>query len=179
MWGACGPTADCSATNVNKRLLISLAAGLAIVGGLLYVFLTATAGAHLRLDGQILKVRVLALPDNMASLAIVDFRATNPSDTTFVGSSVTLRLEPVTGPAVDGLPISKPDVENIFRYEKLLGPQFNPVYSLQDKIGPRQRVDRMAAARFDLPAAAVDSRKGLRIRIEDVDGTVAEFGESK
>ncbi len=177
MWGACAPTAGCSAINVNKRFLIFLAAGLAVVGVLLYVFLFATAGAHLRLDGKILKVRVLALPDNAASLVIVDFRADNPSDVLFVGSSVTLHLEPLTGEAVDGTPISKPDVENVFRYEKLLGPQFNPVYSLQDKIPPHQRVDRMTAARFELPAAAIDSRKSLRIRIEDVNGTVVEFGE--
>jgi hypothetical protein len=179
MWEACGRTAGYWAIDVNKRFLIFLAAGLAVVGALIFVFLTATAGAHLRLEGKILKVRVLALPDNMASLVVVDFRATNPSDVLFVGSSVTLLLDPASGPTVEGTPISKPDVENIFRYEKLLGPQFNPVYSLQDKIPPHDRVDRMTAARFDLPASAIDNRKALRIRIEDVDGAVAEFGETK
>jgi hypothetical protein len=169
----------CWAINVNKRFLIFLVAGLAVVGGLLFIFLTATAGAHLRLEGKILKVRVLALPNNAASLVVVDFRATNPSDVLFVGSGVTLLLDPATGETVSGAPISKPDVENVFRYEKLLGPQFNPVYSLQDRIAPHQRVDRMTAARFELPAAAIDSRKALRIRIEDVDGAVAELGESK
>ena len=163
---------------MDKRTPIFLVAGLAVVGLLVFVFLSATSGAHLRLEGKILKVRVLALPENMASLAIVDFRANNPSNAAFIGSSVTLRLVTATGATLDGTPISKPDVENVFRYEKLLGPQFNPVYSLQDKIGPHQRVDRMTAARFELPAAAVDSRKDLRIRLEDVDGTVEEFGEA-
>lgn len=164
---------------MNKRTLIFLLAGLAVVGGLLSLLLTSTTGAHLRLDGKILKVRVLALPGDQASLVIVDFRATNPSDVPFVGSAVTLRLDLAAGDTVEGTPISKPDVENVFRYEKLLGPQFNPVYSLEDRIAPHQRVDRMTAARFDLPESAIDNRKGLRLRIEDVDGTVAEFGEGK
>jgi hypothetical protein len=162
---------------MDKRFLIFLVAGLGVVGVLLGIFLTATAGAHLRLEGKILKVRVLALPGNAASLVVVDFRATNPSDVLFVGSSVTLRLNPASGEAIDGLPISKPDVENVFRYEKLLGPQFNPVYSLQDRIPAHQRVDRMTAARFDVPEADINNRKNLRVRLEDVDGAVAEFGE--
>jgi len=164
---------------VNKRFLVFLLAGLAVVGVLLSIFLTATSGAHLRLEGKILKVRVLALPGNAASLVVVDFRATNPSDVLFVGNAVTLLLDPASGATVEGTPVSKPDVENVFRYEKLLGPQFNPVYSLQDRIPPHQRVDRMTVARFDLPESAIDSRKALRIRIEEVNGAVAEFGEGQ
>jgi hypothetical protein len=163
---------------VDKRILIFLA-GLAVVGGLAFVMLTANSGARLRLDGKILKVRVLALPDGAACIVVVDFRATNPSDVRFVGSSVTLRLDPASGEPVEGAPISKTDVENVFRYEKLLGPQYNPVYSLQDRIDPHQTVDRMTAARMPLPEAAINSRKALRLRIEDVDGAVAELGEAK
>jgi hypothetical protein len=95
-----------------------------------------------------------------------------------VGSSVTIRLEPATGDAIEGRPISKPDVENIFRYEKLLGPKYNDVYSLQDRIAPHQTLDRMAAARFELLEPAIESRKAIRIRLEDVDGVVAELSEA-
>jgi hypothetical protein len=109
---------------------------------------------------------------------VVDFRAVNPSDVPFVGNSVTIRLEPATGDAIEGAPISKFDVDNIFRYEKLLGPKYNDVYSLQDRIAPRQTVDRMAAARFELREPAINSRKALRIRLEDVDGAVADLSEA-
>jgi hypothetical protein len=168
---------------VNKRFLLFLLAGLAVAGGVVFIFLTATSGAHLRLEGKILKVRVLSLPgsrpDKPACLVVVDFRATNPSDVLFVGSSVKLQLDPATGESVEGTPIAKPDVENIFRYEKLLGPQYNPVYSLQDRIPPHRSVDRMAAARMDVAEAVVQNRKALRLRIEDVDGAVAELTEAK
>jgi hypothetical protein len=164
---------------VSKRFLIFLLAGLAVVGALLFTLFTASEGSHLRLEGKILKVRVLPVPESTASLVVVDFRATNPSNIPFVGGSVTLRLDPASGEAVEGTPVSKPDIENIFRYEKLLGPQYNPVYSLQDRIAPHQTVDRMAAARLEVPEAVVNGRKALRIRIEDVDGAVAELSEGK
>ena len=163
---------------MSKTFWIFLLAGLAVVGVFLFTVFTATEGAHLRLEGRILKVRVLALPGSAASLVVVDFRATNPSNVPFVGSSVTIRLEPATGDAIEGRPISKPDVENIFRYEKLLGPKYNDVYSLQDRIAPHQTLDRMAAARFELLEPAIESRKAIRIRLEDVDGVVAELSEA-
>ena len=162
---------------MSKGFWIFLAAGLAVVGGLIFTMLTATKGAHLRLEGKILKVRVLALPGSAASIAIVDFRVTNPSNVPFVVNGVTLHLEPATGDAVDGATISKNDIENMFRYEKLLGPKYNATLSLQDRIAPHKTGDLMAGARFEVPEAAVNSRKSLRVLIEDVDGAAAEIAE--
>jgi len=162
---------------MSKGFWIFLVAGLAVVGGLIFTMLTATQGAHLRLEGKILKVRVLALPGSVASIVIIDFRATNPSDVPFVVNSVTLHLQPATGDAVDGNTISKNDIENIFRYQKLLGPKYNNTLSLQDRIEPHKIADLMAGARFELPEAAVNSRKSIKVRIEDVDGASAELTE--
>ena len=162
---------------MSKGFWMFLAAGLAVVGALVFTMFTATQGAHLRLEGKILKVRVLALSGSAASIVVVDFRATNPSDVPFVVNAVTLHLVPATGDAVDGQIVSKADIENIFRYEKLLGPKYNPVLSLQDRIPPHQTLDLMAGARFELPEAAINARKKLRIRIDDVDGAVAELSE--
>ena len=41
------------------------------------------------------------------------------------------------------------------------------------------RVDRMAGARFELPESAIESRKGIRLHIEEVDSAVVEIGEKK
>ena len=162
---------------MSKGFWIFLALGLAVVGGLIFTMLTATQGAHLRLEGKILKVRVLALPGRNASIVVVDFRVTNPSNVPFVVNSVTLHLEPATGDPADGATISKNDVENIFRYEKLLGPKYNDTLSLQDRIAPHKTMDLMAGARFEMPEASVNSRKSIRLRIEDVDGASAEVTE--
>jgi hypothetical protein len=162
---------------MSKGFWIFLGAGLAVVGGLIFTMLTATQGAHLRLDGKILKVRVLAISGGAASIAIVDFRVTNPSNVPFVVNSVTLHLEPASGDASDGATISKSDIENMFRYEKLLGPKYNDTLSLQDRIAPHKTADLMAGARFEVPESAVNSRKSIRLRLEDVDGAVAEIME--
>src|ERR1700688_3822176 len=104
---------------MSKGVWIFLGLGLAVVGGLIFTMLTATQGAHLRLEGKILKGRVLALPGRAAAIVVVDFPETNPSNVPFVVNSVTLHLQPATGDATDGATVSKSDVENIFRYEKL------------------------------------------------------------
>ena len=169
--------AACWAINVSKQFWIFLLAGLAVVGGLIFVMLSSTTGAHLRLEGKILKVRVLPVNSGQAALVIVDFRVTNPSDVPFVVSSVKLRLDPAAGDAIEGAQASKSDIQDIFQYAKLIGPKYNDVLSLQDRIAPHQTLDRMTGARFDVPEAAVNSRRGLHLQIEDVDGATAELGE--
>src|SRR4051812_26709320 len=129
---------------MSKGFWIFLALGLAVASGIVFTLLTATQGAHLRIEGKILKVRVLPLTESGASLVVLDFRASNPSNVPFIANLVTIVLQPVTGDAVEGRTASKSDIENIFRYEKLLGPQYNPILSLQDRIPPHQTVDRMA-----------------------------------
>ena len=162
---------------MSKGFWIFLVLGLAVVGALIFTVFTTTEGAHLRLEGKILKVRVLPLGGD-ASLVVLDFRATNPSNVPFVANSVTRHLDPATGDAVDGRTASKVNIENIFKYEKLLGPKYNAVLSLQDRIAPHQTADLMAGARFELPEAAIDSRKMIRLRLEDVDGAAAELSEA-
>ena len=80
---------------------------------------------------------------------------------------------------MDGLTISKPDMAAVFQYEKLLGPQYNPVLAIQDRINPHQQVDRMAGARFDLPEASIQGRRNLTLTIEEIDGSVVELTEAK
>jgi hypothetical protein len=163
---------------VTKQFWIFLGVGLAVVAVGLSVLLMSTKGAHLELDGSILKVRTLEL-NPKATLVIVDFRVKNPSDVSFVVKQATTKFYPLTGDPIDGTPISKPDVENVFKYEKLLGPKFNDVLSIEDKIPPHQSVDRMVGARFEMSESAIDLRKAIHVVIEDMDGTVADITEKK
>jgi len=162
-----------------SRTLVLMAVGLAVVGALIFLLFGVTTGAHLRLDGKILKVRVYRQPGSGSSLVFADFRAGNPSDVPFVVESVKLRLEPATGDPEESNAISKLDTENVFRYLKILGPQYNDVLAARDRIGPHETLDRMAGARFEVPEAVVNARKSLRIEITDVDGAVAEIRENR
>jgi hypothetical protein len=161
---------------VTKQFWTFLGIGLAVVLVAIGFTLIGTKGSHLELDGRILKVRVLELNPN-ASLVIVDFRAKNPSDLMFVVKNVTMTLTPAKGEPVDGTSFSKFDVENVFKYEKLLGDKYNDVLSIRDKIARHQSVDRMVGARFEMSEAAIDARKSMTLQIEDMDGAVAVIGE--
>ena len=163
---------------MKKRFFLYLIVGLALVTAALFFVFTATEGAHLRLDGKILKVRAVPIPGSDDLLLVVDFRVSNPSDVRFVISSTKILLTPAAAGAVEGTVVSKPEIDKLFEYQKLLGPKYNDVLSLQDSVKPHANLDRMVGASFALTEAAVERRKDLRVRLEDVDGTVAEISEA-
>jgi hypothetical protein len=157
---------------------MSLIAGLAVVAIALGFLLIGTKGNHLELKGTILKVRVMPLSP-VASLVIVDFRVSNPSDVPFVMKDASLTLEPATGTILDGMGVAKSDIENVFKYNPILGPKFNDVLGIKDKIAPHQRLDRMVGARFEIPESQAEDRKAIHLHIEDLDGVTADLVEKK
>jgi len=163
---------------VSKQFVVFLLVGLAVVAVGLGFVLIGTKGNHLELNGTILKVRILPLSP-VASLAVVDFRVTDPSDIAFVIKSASLTLEPATGPMLDGMMVSKPDVENVFKYNPILGPKFNDVLGMRDRIAPHQRLDRMVGARFEIPESQAEERKAIHLHVEEMDGVTADFVEKK
>ena len=159
---------------MSKQFAIFLAAGLGVV-----VVFSSTKSAHLDLTGQILKTRVLSVSNGAASIVVVDFRVTNPSNVPFVLLAAQLELDTDTGEKIDGSQISKPDMENVFAHEKLLGPKYNDILSIRDTVPPHATVDRMSGARFEVPEAKIDSRKAMRLRFDELDGGLFEIGEKK
>ena len=132
-------------------------------------------GSHVQLNGEILKVRSLA--DGDGAIVFADFRVTNTAAIPFVVSSVKMSMETPEGEVAKAVMFSKSDVEKVTKYLKLLGPQYNDVLSIQDKLPPVETVDRMAAGRFAFPPKFLQQRKTLRLRIEEVDGVVSEIVE--
>ena len=151
---------------------IALAA-VAIVASLVWY---GNVGSHLVLKGTILKVRTVEASES-GSLAVVDFRLKNPTNVPFVVSHVELTMEPAAGDIATSYLISKSDIGSVFQVHPLLGPKFNDVLSLRDKISPNQTSDWMIAAKFEVPVSALDKRKTMHLHIEDVDGTVVDFTE--
>jgi hypothetical protein len=135
-----------------------------------------TKGAHLELDAKILHVRTVPASPK-ATIVVVDFRETNPSDVSFEVKNIEMKLDGVTDEP--GAIISKADLNNIFEYMKVIGPRFNDPQSMGDIVRPHTNVDRMVAARFEVSEQAVESRKAVRIRIEDMDRTTVEMVEKK
>jgi hypothetical protein len=163
---------------MSKQFWIFLLAGLGVVGAGIFFLLVGTKSAHVDLEGKVLKVRILSLGQR-ASFVVVDFRVTNPSDVPFVVQTAAIEVEPRTGEKITGMLSSKSQIDQVFQSLKLVGPKYNDMLGMRDKIDPHKTVDRMVAARVELSEAQIDSRRSLRIRVEEVDGAVAELVETR
>ncbi|MEO7651016.1 MAG: hypothetical protein ABIZ80_11155 [Bryobacteraceae bacterium] len=156
---------------------VALGVGLAVVvvgvAGVLFL----NRGSHIELKGTILKVRTLAV-EEASSIAVLDFRFANPSNYPFVVKQVDIAIETKDGKRLEGERVSEVDARRLFEYYPLLGQKFNDTLLMRDKIPGRQSMDRMIAARFEAPESVIQNRKRMVIRIEDVDGPVAELEEN-
>jgi len=157
-----------------KDKAVVLAVGLGVVAALVGVILYLNRGSHIQLKGEIQKVRMREMDDN-STVVVADFRFVNPASYPFVVRKVDMFVETREGDVLDGKEVSEPDARRMFDYYKLLGPKYNDTFTIREKVAPRQSMDRMLAARFEVPASKIEQRKRILIRVEDVDGAVSEL----
>jgi hypothetical protein len=131
---------------------------------------------RIELPGKILKVRTAPL-DEESSIAVIDFRMTNPSNVLFEVRTVTVEMEDNQGKGVVGQSVSEMDAKRLFEALPVLGSKFNQSLLMRDRIGSHGSADRMIAARFQMPLATLDGRKRFVVHIEEVDGKVFEYSE--
>lgn len=144
------------------------------VAGMFYM----QRGAHVELQGSVLKVRTQAM-DESSSVAVVDFRFVNPSDYPFVVRQVDVWIEDKDGKTLEGTPVSELDARRLFEYYPQLGQKYNDGLLMRDKLPPRQSLDRMTSARFEAPESVVESRRKLIVRVVDLDGASSELQEKR
>jgi len=167
---------------VNEKLRFRLRLALWVITGLVVIAVLVAGvfyiqrGAHLELKGRILKVRTLATDEN-SSVAIIDFRITNVADYPWVVRSVNVSITDADGFLVEGSTVADSDVTRLFDYFPLLGQKYNDSLIIRTRVPPRQTLDRMIGARFEIPENKLAHRKDLVIRIEEVDGAASEIRE--
>jgi len=161
---------------MKGRLPAAFAIGLVLVAiavaGILYMQRNAQVG----ITGSVLKVRTAPL-DEKSSVAVVDFRFSNPSDVTFVVRTVNVSMENKGGGSTEGQTISEVDAKRMFEMLPILGQKFNETLILREKIAPHTSQDRMVSARFEIPEDQLAARKRFLVKIEEVDGKVSEISE--
>jgi hypothetical protein len=162
---------------MNKRFLILFGIGILLVAAAISALLYSNKGSHLVLKEKILKIRTGALSDQ-DSILVLDLRLENPSDVPFVVRQVEVSIDKADGSTSPASIISKMDVHQIFQFNRFLGDQFNDTLSMKDKVSPHSTVDRMVAARFDVPIKDLDSAKLLHLSIQDLDGPYFEISQS-
>ena len=163
---------------MNSRFLIFLAIGVAVVAAFLGFTWVGTKGAHVSLDGKILKIRTLPT-DEKNAIVVVDFRVHNEADAQFVVGSGTIKIIKADGTEIEGETVARTDMNRVFEYYKILGPKYNETLIIKDKVLGRQNLDRMLAAQFPVPAAEIDQRKNLVLTLTDIDGPVFTFSEHR
>jgi hypothetical protein len=161
---------------VNRGTAIAALIAVLIVGGMIGGGLYWTRNNHLELKGQILKVRSYSI-DQDYTVAVLDFRVTNPSTTQFVVKDLDVTLDTREGKTLDGSIFSEIDARRLFDYYKMLGTKSNPTLVTKDKIEAGQTVDKMIAVRFTAPDAAIQNRKAIHLTISDVDGSASTIVE--
>jgi hypothetical protein len=142
------------------------------VGGIFFM----QRGDKIELPGKILKVRTAAL-DEDSSIAVLDFRITNPSDVLFEVRTVTVELEDAAGKSYLGQDVSEMDAKRLFEGLPILGEKYNNTLMMRERIGAHASQDRMIAARFQAPVSLLEARNRFVLRIEEVDGKTVEISE--
>jgi len=163
---------------VRKQLLPFVAVG-ALLAGLVVAFtLFVQRGAHIELEGAIQKVRTLSV-EAASTIAVLDFRFVNGSNYMFIVRDVAVSLEDRQGDLLEGAVVSEVDAQRLFQYYPVLGQKYNPSLLARTRIQPRESMDRMLAVRFEVSEKEFKQRKGLKIRVEEVDGAVSEIHEGE
>ncbi len=161
---------------MNRGSLIPALIAVVIVGSMIGGVLYWTRNNHLELKGQVLKVRSYSI-DQDYTVAVIDFRVTNPSTAQFVVKDIDVSLDTREGKTLDGAIFPEIDARRLFDYYKVLGTKFNATLVVKDKVEAGATVDKMLAVRFTGTDANIQSRKAIHISIHDVDGAVSEIVE--
>ena len=161
---------------MNKTFLAAFGIGLAIIALAVGGIFVMQRGDRIELPGKILKVRTAEL-DKDSSIAVIDFRITNPSDVQFEVRTVTVEMEDNEGKSYLGQSVSEVDAKALFEGLPVLGQKYNKTLLMRERLGAHVSTDRMIAARFQAPLARIDGRKRFIVRIEEVDGKSFEYSE--
>jgi hypothetical protein len=168
--------------NSNKFQIPSfvkyLAIAFLIVAGVAALILYNNRGSQVRLESRILKTRLIPA-DDASTLAVLEVRIKNPSNVTFVVRDVQTKVILADGTELDGLPVAQIDLDRVLDALKIHGPRYNPVLKAKESFDGMWQGDRTVVATFPRAATEIERRKGFIIIVDDVDGAVTRWSESK
>jgi len=149
-------------------------AGLLGAGALLWFALGVSDWRTAQLEGEITQVRTLAA-DERSSIAIVDFRASNPSSVEMMVGDRTLSIKNQKGIPYAGRTLGATDIKGLFQYFPALGEMNNEPLIKRVRVPSGESVAGMIAARFEIPKHELDLRQELTLSIADIDGSISTF----
>jgi hypothetical protein len=161
---------------MSRNFAIAFGVGLALIALAVAGVLFMQRGSAIDMQVRVLKARTAPL-DEESTVAVLDFRLTNPSNLILEVRQLEVEMVDPGGANTTGGVISEGDAKRVFEAVPALGPKFLETLSMRTRIDPRSTKDYMVAARFDTPVAKVDARARFILRIEEVDGKSFDFPE--
>ena len=155
-----------------------LAAGLAVAALVAGVLVFLNTQNTPKLDGRILKVRSVAT-DTRANVVILDVRISNPGRAQFMVRDVTVVIENAEGVLLEADAAAEADIDRLLSYHKFLGPRYNPTLKSRERINAGETHDYTIAGAFAVTEQELAQRKGLWVRVTDVDGAAVEIGRPR
>src|SRR5580692_11983975 len=120
---------------MSKQFWGFLVVGLAVVGLAVAAIWDGTRKAHLDLTGKIIRVRSVPI-DGKTTLAVVDYRVTNPSAIPLVIREVALRMERYKDEPLAATWVSRSDVDTMFEAFPRIGVKYSDVLAPPETIAP-------------------------------------------
>ncbi len=158
---------------MSKPFGIAFGAALIVIVILLWIGFSTTKGNHLAPTGQIGKIRVQKVTDDV-SIMVIDFNMKNDSDRDMIVHSISATVRTADGD-LEGTAVAARDIDDAFHGNPDLGEQYNPVLKERDILPAHQSLDRMVGIRFDRSADQIENRKKVVLRIQDATGPVLEL----
>jgi hypothetical protein len=159
---------------MSKPFAVAFGVALAVIALLIWQGFISTKGNHLEPAGKIGKVRAQKVDDN-EMIVIIDFNMKNDADIAMVVRNVESSIDLADGSSVNGNIIAGKDLANFFRNYPDVGDQYNPPLKARESVAGHQAIDRMIGIRFDVPEDAMQKRKNIVLKIEDITGPVLEL----
>ena len=147
--------------------------GIVVVAVAVGVILFMQRGAHMELNGA-MSVAVHATDEN-TSLAVFTLNITNPADYGFEVSNITVTLETSKG-EFPTTTIGKADAERLAAAMPEFGPFHQTLYTKYE-IPPHSTGTYTVLAQYSAPEKILNDRKRFVLRIQEINGKVAEFDE--
>ena len=153
----------------GAALIIGLLVVAVAVGGILFM----QRGAHMELTGT-MAIRILPTDPNTA-LAVINMRISNPSDYGFEVGNITVTLETAAGEFPTST-VGRVDATRLFDSMPDAGP-FHPTLYTKAIIPAHSKGDYTLLAQYSAPERILADRKRFVVRIQEINGKVAEFSE--
>ena len=159
---------------MTTKFPIFFGIGLLLVGFVLWFGNFSTSDSRLQVSGEILKVRSMEMtPDS--TLVILDFRMKNESNVNFVLKESTILWTNSEGRELEATHVARPDLDRVLQYAQQAGPKYNEMFVIRDKLTGKAMLDRMVSGTVPVSDAVFAKRKGLKLRLTDLDGQTFDF----